>query len=377
MNSEGVVEWENTYGGYFFDWAYKAVETADGGFIFAGKTDSSDGDVTGPALGNGDIWVGKVNSTGDLLWNKRLGGSDVDTGYDIVDAGDGGFYVIGDTYSSELPGYSGMSDGLVVKIDENGVIEWQQTYGGSDDDNLREGVVDADGNLILVGGSFSNDGDLPGNYGGLDWWALKIDLVGNVIWSQNYGGTLVDRLHGLDHSANGGFILAGFTYSNNNDVSYNHGSNDMWLVEIDSNGQLIWEKTFGGSNGDLALDVVLTPDGNYLAGGVASSLDGDVTENLGDTDGWLLHVGWNMSVSDISLNNVAKVYPNPFVDQLHIKADSPVKAVKINDMTGKLVSMQSFRSNDVTLNTSGLAKGVYILTVQTATGTHSSKVIKK
>ncbi len=377
MNAEGQVQWQKTYGGYFMEWTYKAVESEDGGFIFTGHTESWDGDVSGTLGGASDIWMGKVDAAGDLVWEKRFRGTDVETSYDMVAAPGGGAYIVGGTYSTEIEGSKGMYDGLIIKINDQGTVEWSRAYGGTDDDVLRRIVLDTEGNLIVGGTIWSYDHDITGNKGMIDYWVMKVSPSGEVIWSKTYGGTQNDQFRSIDVTNEGGIIAAGYTFSNNGDVSGNHGSNDMWLIALDGEGNKIWQKALGGANGDLALNIRQLPDGSFLAGGVVSSFDGDVPPNLGDTDGCLLHLGAALAVEDTQGKSSVSVYPNPFSEELYLKSDQKINSTKLTDMSGRVVPTESIESKNGKINASKLQKGMYILTVETEKGTETRKVIKK
>ncbi|MDO5509482.1 MAG: T9SS type A sorting domain-containing protein [Weeksellaceae bacterium] len=378
LNAQGQVVWQTTFGGSHFDWAYKALELENGDVIFAGHTRSNDFDAVGPLTGETNVWVGRFNPvTNEMIWQNKFGGNNLDTAYDMVQGLDGSFYIVGRTNSTDVPNHKGDDDGYLLNIDGDGNLIWHTAFGGSSIDNFRHCHLDDVGNLVIGGNSMSTDGDLTGNHGSVDFWLLKISTLGEVIYSKNYGGTDIDRLYSIAKTHTGGTVAVGTTYSNNVDVTSNQGSNDFWVIEVDDEGTLLWQSTYGGSGGETALTVVPLTNGNFLVGGATSSTDGDISENLGNTDGWMIYIGENLSTAEVAANNTLNVYPNPVKDQLFVKSELPVLKTSIIDMSGRVLNTAKHNSQQVSLNTSALLPGVYILSIETEAGVQTQKIIKR
>lgn len=203
---------------------------------------------------------------------------------------DGGFIVAGSTHSDDgnVSGNHGMSDFWIVKLDSEGVLEWQKCLGGSGHDWAHSVQQTADGGYILAGSTESNDGDVTGNHGGQDFWIVKLKEDGELEWQRCLGGSSNDTASAVQQTIDGGYIVSGYTESNDGDVSGNRGNSDYWLVKLSSSGDLLWQKCLGGSDHDYSHSLQQTTDGGYILAGSSRSNDGDVTGNQGDYDFWVV-----------------------------------------------------------------------------------------
>ena len=292
LNSSGDIVWQKCLGGSGYDVATSIQQTSDGGFIVTGVTKSNDGDVSAHhgSTFYSDYWVVKLNSFGDIVWHKCLGGSRGDIPYPIQQTSDGGFIVAGIAmYNNvDVSGNHGNSDFWVVKLDSSGRIDWQKCYGGSDLDDAYSIQQTSDGGFIVAGATWSNDDDVSGNHGNYDYWVVKLNSAGNIEWQKCFGGSDRDIAYSIQQTSDGGFIVAGMTESNNGDVSGKHGSWDYWVVKLDSSGDIVWQKCLGGSNRDGALSIQQTSDGGFIVAGMTESNDGDVSGNHGRMDYWVV-----------------------------------------------------------------------------------------
>ena len=344
-DSPGLL-WQKSLGGSSEDNAFSIQPTDDGGYIVVGDTMSSNGDIT-YSHGMMDIWVVKLNAAGGKEWQKTIGGSMDDavtcverlsdgtyllSGYtwshngdfsdntkpyaifniqidtygkilwkrcypgrsssfvnDGKETPDGGMIMIGQAYSDPaIPDYHGGYDVLVVKSDMNGTITWEKLLGGTGDDFGDNILPVPGGGYIAIGYTNSNNGDISGNHGSYDAWLFRLDDAGTLLWQKCLGGSLYDEGREIVVTPEGEYAVMGFTNSNDGDVHGNHGSFDYWWVKISTNGSIINQKCFGGSDYDNAYDLERTSDGNYVAFGVSYSKDGDVTGNHGDGDYWVM-----------------------------------------------------------------------------------------
>ena len=269
----------NAYGGSAPDYFYGATPSPDGGVVAVGFSESANGDLNGIS-GTGTLWITRLDSKGRLIWQKRAGPSAVDAGLFVI-AGQSGGYLI-----------SGVSQafGCIVKIDENGNIEWQKYFGGSGYSIFSGAVATPDGGYLLAGETKSADGDLTTNYGGIDAWVMKIDANGNKIWSRSYGGSGTDIFYSAAISSDNNYLLCGETSSNDHDVSGLHGVSDYWVIKLDTAGNIIWQHTFGGSGTESLAYIVKSNAGGYIITGQSNSSDGDAIGNHGATDCLLLKI---------------------------------------------------------------------------------------
>ncbi len=284
-----AIEWQKCLGGSSNEAAFSVQQTNDGNFIVAGYSDSNNGDVTGNH-GSDDYWIVKLDTSSNLLWQKSLGGNSIDQANSIKQTIDGGFIVAGFSYSNDgdVSGNHGADDFWIVKLDIEGNMMWQKSLGGSGDDGANCIQQTFDGGFIAAGWSTSNDGDVSGNHGLWDYWLVKLDSSGNLEWQKSFGGSENDMAYSVQQATDGGFIISGYSESSDGDVSGNHGSRDYWIVKTDASGNLLWQTFLGGSDYDEAHSVQQTKEGGFLIAGFTYSTNGDVSGNHGAYDFWVV-----------------------------------------------------------------------------------------
>jgi Secretion system C-terminal sorting domain len=284
------LNWQKTYGGSGEDLMWSIKQTTDGGYIVAGKTMSTDGDITGYHGGPSDYWVVKTDQSGNIQWEKTYGGSGDDRAIDIQVTADGSYIIAGfsDSNDGDVTGNHGSYDYWIVKTDQTGTIRWQKCYGGFNTDMECQVQLTIDGGYIIAGTSYSNNGDVTGNHGQSDYWVVKTDSSGTIQWQKSYGGSWYEYFGNIRQTIDGGYIISGSSSSNDGDVTGNHGADDYWVVKIDSSGTIQWQKSYGGSNNDGGYCIQQTIDGGYIIAGTTSSIDGDVTGNHGGMDYWIV-----------------------------------------------------------------------------------------
>jgi len=337
------IEWQKTYGGTGNDILQSVVETSASGYLLGGESTSEiSGNKTAPNLGNEDFWVVKLDSVGNILWQKTIG----ENSYQLLD-------VVLETLDNGymLGGRNG--DYYIVKIDNNGTIEWQKTYGGSSRDDFTCMQQTSDGGYFLGGTStseVSGNKTVP-NYGSTDYWVIKIDNNGTIEWQKTYGGSGNDRLTVLLEIKSGGYLFGGWsdshTYVGNKTVD-TKGKIDYWLLRAGFTGEIIWQKSIGGDRDDELNDIQETSDGGYILGGSSNSdISGDKTEsNIRYYDFWVvklkadspLEIVKKYSINYFKLN---QNHPNPFnpttTVSYSLDKDSDV-SIAIYDLSGKLIT---------------------------------------
>lgn len=303
LNNFGQILWQKTFGGSNDDYAFSVKQCLDGNFIVAGFTFSDDGDVK-KFKGYCDIWVLKLSNSGSLIWQKTIGGSKKDEAYSIAETLDGGCIVAGLTESSDIDAanYKGKSDFLVVRLDGDGNILWEKLLGGSDLDEASSVIQTSDGGYFVAGMSMSGDFDLSGNNGNYDYWMVKLDRAGNVQWQQSMGGSESDLAFSACETYYGSYIIAGYSASKDGDISANKGGGDAWVVNLSGDGDILWEKSLGGSSQDIAYSICPTIDGAFVAAGSSASRDGDLSGNNGLDDFWAVKISSEESIlqNDVS-----------------------------------------------------------------------------
>jgi nicotinamide riboside kinase len=245
-DSLGDTLWSRTYGGSGHDYGYSVQQTTDGGYIVAGYTGSF-------GSGAADVYLIKTDSLGNTLWSRAYGGSDDDYGYSVQQTTDGGYIVAGLTHSFGAGG----GDVFVVKTHNNGGTLWSRTYGGSYEDRGSSVQQTTDGGYVVAGFTESHG---PGDF---DVYLIKTDSLGDTLWSRTYGGNDPDYGHSVQQTTDGGYIVAGQTYS------FDADSADVFVVKTHENGDVFWSCFFGGSKEDLGSSVRETADGGYVVTGSA------------------------------------------------------------------------------------------------------------
>lgn len=286
------IQWQKCLGGSDIDVANSIQCTNDGGFIVVGSTRSNNGNVSGNN-GNQDVWIVKTSSSGSIEWQKCIGGSNDDGARSITITPDGGYIVAGYTYSNngDVTGNHGNTDIWVVKLSSLGVIQWQKCYGGTEEDWPNSILLTTDSGFIISGFTSSNDGDVIGNHGSWEAWVFKINQLGILEWQRCYGGSNEDFANSIYPTTDGNYVIAGYTGSFDGDVLGHLGSSDAWVVKIADTGSILWQKCLGSYNADEANKIVQTPDGGFLMVGNTNSIEGDVSGNHGGfRDSWVVKI---------------------------------------------------------------------------------------
>lgn len=300
LDSEGNMQWNKTYGGSGDDRGQSVVQTTDGGYAIVGYAQSSDGDGSNNE-GFHDNWILKLDALGNIEWERSFGFSGHDHSYDLLQTADGGFFFVGflDVTASEGEGGESTAKGNTLtrhgvgefwcsKLDAEGNIEWRQFFGGTGNDRAY-GVAQAnDGGFVITGSSESSDFDISNSSGSYDFWAIKITAQGDLVWENSFGGTGIDKAWDISNTNDNAYVITGSTFSADIDISKNNGESDVWLVKIDDNGELLWEKTYGGSGFDSARGVNLSTDGGFIINGNSKSIDADLSNNAGENDIWVI-----------------------------------------------------------------------------------------
>jgi len=323
VNSEGIVEWDKTIGGNDRDWLNSIIQTSDGGYLLAGDSRSDiSGNKTEDAIGSTDYWIVKLDSIGNFVWDNTLGGTDGELLQEIRETNDGGFIMVGrsDSNASSDKSEDSIGDSTdywVVKVNSEGTLVWENTIGGTSFDYPFAIAVLADGNFVIGGYSSSSDVDKTSpSLGGTDGWLVKLDANGAIIWDASFGGGASDRVYCMENTSDGGFLINSYSDSPaSGDKTEDSDSVDFWAVKLDSTGELEWENTINANSLDLPYDVIELPDGNFFLGGYSLSdvgLDRDDPSN-GGRDAWLIKLDpsgnklWDQSIGGSSYDDMYRL----------------------------------------------------------------------
>ena len=345
----GDTLWTRTYGVTGYDHGSCVRETKDGGYIIVG------------VAGLEDVYLIKTDSLGDTLWTKTYGGPHPDWGYCVRQTTDGGYIIVGRSYSpdEELNVY-------LIKTNPLGDTMWTKTYGGLDMDVGYSVEQIQDGGFIIAGYTKSFGAGLE------DFYLIKTDSLGDTIWTRTYGGENLDRGYSVHQTADGGYIIAGGTWS------FGPGHIDVYLIKTDSIGDTMWTKTFGGANEDWGCSVQLTSDGGYIITGRTASFGAgnyDVYLIKTDSEG---NVGIEEQTDPRPKTTDIRLvcYPNPFTSAVSVKcsgiSEKQEASLEIYDISGRLIKSIPLTTRTFQLGVD-LSAGVYFLKVN---GKYVGKVVK-
>jgi hypothetical protein len=423
LDKNGKQLWKKSYGGTDDDEATTITATSDGGFLIGGDTVSKDGDIK-ENKGKFDVWLFKIDKNGNLLWSKTFGGTDDDYKGDAFETKDGNiiFSMVSKSNDGDFVGNGGKEDCWFFKLDKKGNIVWKKRVGGSEVDNIRKMTNIDDNTFVAVGITESNDGDFLNFTGD---FTVKMDSSGNIIWAKsfepvsgldnilmgfeavtltkdkniaavgyNFSGTTAtgrgrnnvfvvqcdtsgkvqwkQDLGGLDDDSgqdiralpDSGLIILASTLSNNADVSGNHGSWDMWLMKLDKKGVLKWQMCLGGTKRELGGDCAIAPDNSVIIVGDTESSDVIFNKNNGRDD-------W-------AIIKIADAYTTPTQGILNIQTDMGfIDYLLLTDLSGRTLKQYK---NEVTtshfeVDCNNLLAGTYLLSIKTSSGVLNRKIV--
>ena len=251
------IDFVKTMGGTKNESAQSVTKTSDGGYVILGHAQSADGDVENKPNESFDYWLLKYDQNNTLQWQKTYGGSDDDRGSDIVQTSDGGFAILG--YSKSNDGHvtenNGFNDFWVSKLDASGTISWEKSFGFSGADRGISMIQTHDNGYLLTGvldvsasnGEGNSKSFLSKRHAGGDYWVIKLSASGEKQWTKFFGGTFTDTAYDVIQTEDNGYIIVGSSDSDDVDIKGNKGSYDFWVIKISEIGNLVWEKSFGGS----------------------------------------------------------------------------------------------------------------------------------
>lgn len=354
-NASGLVQWEHNYGGSGHDFIYDIRQNSDGSYIFVGSTKSPE--ISG-YHGGSDLWIAKIDATGNELWSKCKGYTGEDAASALALNSDGSFIVTGKTNSSGATNYKGNYDIWTLKITAAGAIAWQTCIGGTKSDGGSSVIVANDGNITIAGTTKSNDGDISGNHSNdkYDLVVAHLDASGTLINTKVYGGADNEATGFTDNqsirqTSDGGFVLLTSSNSNNGDVSGNKGSYDFWLLKTNASDNIEWQECIGSATQDYAHSLDISKDGGYILAGQYNNQDAFLVKMKGN----------NVGIKDLSTFHTS-VYPNPVYDVLHITTDKAIQSGKIVDVMGRIVWSSSNIDNKK-IDVSALTSGIYFLQI--------------
>jgi len=278
-DENGQMQWNRTYGGSSSGWfgerAHCIIQTSDGGFAIVGETSSF-------GAGSRDFWLVKTDASGNMEWNQTYGGTNQDEPYSLIQTNDGGYAMAGRTLSFGVAGSGNM---WLVKTDAHGTMEWNKAYGGTGIE-IAYSVIQTDDGGYAIGGETGSRSEER------DMWLVKTNSTGDIQWQKTYGlaGSIFESSTSLTHTTDGGYALAGFREMVGADSNF-------YLVKTDEDGNMQWDMTYGGATREVASDAIQTSDGGYMLTGAANL--------LGSPDLWLVktdasgNMEWNQTYGGV------------------------------------------------------------------------------
>lgn len=346
--------WARTFGGSSFDASYSVQQTTDGGYIVAGFTESF-------GRPNRDVYLIKTDAFGNDIWTKTFGGNGIDHSFSVDQTSDSGYIVAGYTTSSG----SGNYDVYILRTNTNGDSLWAGTYGGTDYDEAYSVKQTSDRGYIIAGYTESFGA------GNGDMYLIKTDVVGDTVWVRTYGGSKQDGSYSVQQTSDGGYVVAGWTWS------YSSRMSDIYIIKIDSEGNTLWTKTIGGKNEDWGFSVQQTSDDGYIIAGWTNSFGAELN------DVYLIKTEPDVGVEEDKKDHRPKTtdmkvlcHPNPFKSVTSLELLGARKGQKVTleiyDVSGRLVKSVPLTTNQLSLGTD-LSAGIYFLK---SDGKNVGKVVK-
>ncbi len=328
----GDIQWQRSFGGSGYETARDVIVTADGGYLIVGETNSTDGDVVAGYGGTKDIWVLKLDANGNLQWQKRYGGAGLDIANAIAMLPDGNYLIAASTSSNDGDisgnhGSGGYTDGVLLKISPDGNLIWSKCYGGSMNEELLS-IQILNNKIYVAGYANSIDGDIPPTQKNYDVWLLCTDLEGTKSFSKVYGGSQNDVAYSMTTGANGTLTLAGYTTSNDGDVSGAKGGQDFWVLNISATGVLNWQLVAGGTEVEYANAVIADNDGGYIVGGITYSEDGDIDNQKEEGDYWVIKLNadgqlqWKQNYGGRKTDHLHSIAFNIDLNEFYLAGDA-------------------------------------------------------
>jgi hypothetical protein len=450
MNEKGDLEWDKSLGGAGVDNLYSLVLTNDGGFVLAGSSASSKSfDKKEDCRGLTDYWIIKLDAKGSEQWQRTIGGEGMDIVRCILETPDGG-YIVGGSSDSNISGEKteknyGNLDYWLVKLNSTGNIEWQRTYGGKFVDDLKSVVLSTGGGYLLSGytNSPGNEFKSEDTAGEGDLWIMQVDKSGNVEWEKSFGGNMDDQLYAVSKSRDGGYIIGS---SSNSDIARNktvgnQNGTDLWVIKIDNEGTIkwqasfdfgkvdilssiienedstilvgafsqgietksksgkgvkikgkgedyialkltaegkeIWHRTIGSNGEDILKRAVETRDGGYLLAGTSNGpVSGDKNTNKGSNDFWVVKL--KDKAKPVKERLPVEAIPNPTSSFTNVIIGNEFKKGQLTlaDLSGHILQQFPIDQTTVPINLQDYPEGIYVVNVKTDVQSGSVKIIK-
>ncbi len=385
LNSQGKIVWKKLFGGTKNESCNSIYLTKDNGYILTGYTKSTDGDFTGFKwyYDYDDVFLMKIDSIGNLMWVKQFGGQGSDVGVSVFQSSNEEFILSGISGSTDgdfIGLNKKLSDVFVFRLDSLGNTIWKKSIGGWGYDQVSQIKHYMNNGFILIGKTDSNTDDFREmNKGGNEMFIIRMDSIGNIIWKKTFGGTKNEESVSMSYSSNGDILVVGHTSSNDGDF-YNMNklvnSNDIFIIKLDSFGELLWKKTYGGKGNDQGRSIDVNDNGSIYVTGDSDEKDGEFfgMTNIWFSDIYFMKLDSNgvinlpTSINEFSESTTTlSVHPNPFSNNTTVsyKVEIPSNiSIELLNPLGQTIDVLRNDYSDsgtfqIPLNVSYLTSGMY------------------
>jgi len=369
LDSIGNVIWQNIYGGSDFDKLNSMIQTPDGGYLFVGNTSSNDGDLQNLNFFPYNIgWIVKIDSIGNIEWQKLIGGSEYDELFSVSLTSDNGFIVAGSSTSTDgdVQGNIWWECAWITKLTSYGIIQWHKCIGIDNFNEAKDIKQCSDGGYIVA---------CDKNHEYEDWrdgFIVKLSSTGTIEWQTEVGGDRHDYLTSIFETPDGGYIVGGITASYGGDIPLpSYGFEDCWIVKLSRSGNIEWQRRFGGNDSDILYSLIPTNDNGFIFAGSTESRSNDVIgfHTTGSypfyTDMWIVKLSPNVFVDQYNVEETMNIFPNPTSNIINIQTETKYfgETYQIISILGQVVAKGTINSENIKIDVSGLGKGVYILEI--------------
>ncbi len=365
LDPSGEIMWQKTYGGSSSEIMNTIIETSDGGYALVGSTNSDNGDIS-MSFDSRDVWLLKLDNQGDMIWEQTYGGNKWDEAYSILEDEEGNFVIAAESGSSDedvsTPN-KGLLDIWLFKTDATGTLLWEKSYGSTDNEGEPYLLAGDDGGYFIFARTFGEDMDVSLNYGRWDMWLIKTNAEGELMWQRSYGGSHHDYPLAVAKGPYGSLVVGAYSESENGHVSGNHGKVDVWLLGLSQDGVILWEEHFGGTESEWPLAITITDQQTALVASFSKSDDQDVSTNEGKGDIWLFEKSLVATGLEDQLAETIQIYPNPSSTHFVIESEHPLQVEIYNVLGHRVLSIPNYQlQHRIDMHT--LPQGVYMVEVE-------------
>ncbi len=387
-DAKGTELWQKGFGGEGIDQLVSITQVSDG-YILGGTTNSTKiNDKSIINTGNTEFLLIKIDDTGKILWQRTFGGKYNEALTNVLATKDGGFLVAGTSNSIASGGKTatnfGLNDYWVIKTDKLGIEQWQTTYGGSGDDVLSGFIAAQDGTYMLAGSSNSeaDNTKTKASENGTDFWVLKINEAGSVVWQNQFNQGAVDLLDAIEQNADRSFLIGGYVAGKaataTQKTGTTAGEKDYAVLRISENGELLWTKYVGSNGDDQIARVTETRDGGYfLAGTSSGEVSRDRNTAIGNNDFWIVKLKDLIKARERNVLVNASPNPTKGITSVRLDHDYAEGTAQLIDISGRVLHTFTLEGErNLNFDLGPYPEGVYILDIKTNIQNHDIKVIK-